>query len=173
MKQLFVIPLVLCVFSVAANLAYTTQDQEKKAKQEPATEQKSEQDSKAEVSIDDQFVAVDNMHHFMEYICEPSYKGLKSILANEPADRKAWKAFKNHALVLAETASMVAARGPDDVEKSKQWKQISLDVHKHGKALYKSAGKYEAAKKHYESMIDHCNKCHTVFAEGKHQLGKW
>ena len=123
-------------------------------------------------SAEDQFAPVDNMHHFMEYVCEPSYKGLKQVLATQPEGRNAWKTFKNHALVLAETSALVAARAPDDEAKAKQWKQISFSVYESGKALYKSSGNYDDARKHYELMIDQCNKCHTVFAEGKHQLKK-
>ncbi|MCP4096188.1 MAG: hypothetical protein GY748_08095 [Planctomycetaceae bacterium] len=123
-------------------------------------------------ATDGDFEPVDNMHHFMEYICEPSYKGLKQVLATEPADRKAWKAFKNHALVLAESSALVAARGPEDEAKNKQWKAISADVYQSGKSLYKSAGNYSEAKKHYGTMLDACNRCHTVFAKGKYQLSK-
>ncbi len=123
-------------------------------------------------SVDDPFEPVDDMHHFMEYVCEPSYKGLKQILASEPDNRQLWKAFKNHALVLAETSALVAERGPKEEDKSKQWREISLAVYQNGKSLYKSAGKYDEAKKHYGLMIDQCNKCHTVFAKGKHQLEK-
>ena len=128
-------------------------------------------DSKVDAE-EEAFAPVDNMHHFMEYICEPSYKGLKQVLATEPADRKAWKVFKNHALVLAETSALVADRGPEEGDKAKQWDAIALAVYKHGKDLYKSSGKYEDAKKHYGLMIDNCNKCHTVFAKGKYQLAK-
>lgn len=120
----------------------------------------------------DDFEPIDNMHHFMEYVCEPSYKGLKQVLSNEPADRKAWKAFKNHALVLAESSALVAARGPDDAAKNKEWKAISAEVYRSGKSLYKSAGDYAEAKKHYGTMLDACNRCHTVFAKGKYQLSK-
>lgn len=162
MKQLFLTPAIVFFTSVISiGLASIVQDPDDK----PASDA-------AEVTVDEQFVAVDNMHHFMEYICEPSYKGLKSTLATEPENRKAWKPFKNHALVLAESISLVAQRGPKEEEKSKQWKQISLDVHKHATALYKSSGDYDQAKKHYGSMIESCNKCHTVFAEGKYQLEK-
>lgn len=120
----------------------------------------------------DEFEPVDDMHHFMEYVCEPSYKALKEIMLKAPADRRAWKPFKNHALVLAETSALVSARGPEDPEKAKQWKQIALGVYKTGKALYKSAGDFEEATKQYGLMIDNCNQCHTVFAKGKHQLKK-
>lgn len=169
MTRLIIFPILLGVVGALIGSSSNPSTQEKdlgSAKQEPAREQQQEN------AIDKQFVKVDNMHHFMEYICEPSYKGLKSTLANEPADKKAWKAFKNHALVLAETATLVASRAPEDADKAKEWKTISLAVHKTGTSLYKSAGNYEQAKKHYGLMIDQCNQCHTVFAKGKHQLKK-
>jgi hypothetical protein len=125
-----------------------------------------------QVTTDDDFEPIDNMHHFMEYICEPSYKGLKQVMATEPADRKAWKVFKNHALVLAETSALVATRGPEDELKNKEWIAISADVYRSGKSLYKSSGNYAEAKKHYSTMLDSCNRCHTVFAKGKYQLSK-
>ncbi|GEM_PF-1138917 len=118
----------------------------------------------------DTFKPVDNMHHFMEYICEPSYKGLLKSLSSEPADRNAWKVVLNHSLVLAETSSMVAQRAPKEEDKSKQWKEIALAVHQSGTKLYKSVGKYEEAKKHFNVMVQHCNQCHTEFAKGKYQL---
>ena len=94
-------------------------------------------------------------------------------MLKEPEDRRGWKAFKNHALVLAETSALVASRGPkDDEEQSKQWHQISLDVHQTATALYKAAGNFEEATRQYGLMIANCNKCHTVFAESKHQLKK-
>ena len=172
MRKLIAFPIVLCIVAASVGLSsnhYSAQETESSAaKQEKETKQEKEK----EVPIDEQFVEVDNMHHFMEYICEPSYKGLKATLATEPLNRRAWKPFKNHALVLAETATMVAARAPEDEAKAKEWKTIALAVHKTGTALYKSAGKYDQAKKHYGLMIDQCNKCHTVFAEGKYQLEK-
>lgn len=140
--------------------------------QEPTKKTSSIAGQEKDASAEDDFAPIDNMHHFMEYVCEPSYKGLKAALANEPEGRQGWKAFKNHALVLAETSALVAARAPDDEAKAKEWKQISLDVYKSGKLLYKSSGNYVEAKKHYGLMIDNCNKCHTVFAKGKHQLEK-
>lgn len=163
MKQFFVAPLIVfCVSLLSVGLAGVVQD---------PVEQPAASGSK-EVPVDEQFVAVDNMHHFMEYICEPSYKGLKATLATEPTNRKQWKPFKNHSLVLAESIALVAQRGPEEADKSKQWKQISLNVHTHATSLYKSSGNYDQAKLHYGAMIDSCNKCHTVFAEGKYQLEK-
>lgn len=120
----------------------------------------------------DDFVPVDNMHHFMEYICEPSFKGLKKLLANKPEDRADWKGFKNHALVLAETSALVADRVPDGHQDADQWKKISLNVHRTGTALYRSSGNYQEARKQFHLMVDQCNQCHQVFAEGKHQLEK-
>lgn len=161
--------LVLVVTTITLTVGFATPRLQDKNESSSAQEGKN---AKIESASEDKFAPVDNMHHFMEYVCEPSYKGLKQIMENEPKDRQAWKAFKNHSLVLAETSALVAARGPEDPEKSKKWKQIALDVYTNGAALYKSAGKFEEAKKHYSAMIDNCNKCHTEFADGKHQLKK-
>lgn len=161
--------LVLIVSAITLAVGFATPSLQEKDESSTVQEGKI---ANVESATEDKFAPVDNMHHFMEYVCEPSYKGLKQIMENEPKDRQAWKAFKNHALVLAETSALVAARGPEDPEKSKKWKQIALDVYTNGAALYKSAGKFEEAKKHYSAMIDNCNKCHTEFAEGKHQLNK-
>ncbi|MDG1807543.1 MAG: hypothetical protein P8J91_18900 [Pirellulaceae bacterium] len=127
-----------------------------------------------ETSAADLFQPVDNMHHFMEYISEPSYKGLKAALATQPKGRKGWSPVKSDALILAETSALVAERVPEgaDAEKATQWKQISLDVYNASKALYGSVGDYEQAKKHYSVMIDNCNRCHQTFANGKYQLKK-
>ena len=62
---------------------------------------------------DDSFAAIDNMHHFMEYISQPSYQALKDGLATEPADRQAWRPLKTHALILAETIAIVSGRAPE------------------------------------------------------------
>jgi hypothetical protein len=179
MKISQVLALVLAVSGMIAGIAYSgVQDGTKEsAKQESAKQESQQEDSKTEASKNDTaslegFEPVDNMHHFMEYICEPSYKSLKQIMQKEPEDRKGWKAFKNHTLVLAETSALVATRGPDEPEKSKKWKEISLSVYKSGAAMYKATGNFEEAKKHYSVLIDNCNQCHTVFAEGKHQLKK-
>lgn len=119
------------------------------------------------------FAPVDNMHHFMEYICEPSYKALKNSLAKKPENKSDWKAIKNHALVLAETSALVAARAPE--ENAQEWKEIAKTVYDSGSALYQSARKmkYDEAKTNYEEMITNCNKCHNDFANGKHLQKKW
>ena len=138
--------------------------------QDPDAKQKS-----PEKETEDDFAPVDNMHHFMEYICEPSYKSLQAAMANKPANRRAWSPIKSAALILAETSSIVASRGPkDDAKKMAEWKKISVDVYQSAKGLYSAAGKndYDLATKQYGLMIENCNKCHTVFDEGKHQLKK-
>lgn len=122
----------------------------------------------------DPFQPVDNMHHFMEYISEPAYKGLRESLKDEPANRRAWKPIKNHALVLAETAGVLAKRYPEDAdeEQIKEWHQLSVEVYEKAKALYGSTGNYEKAVENFGAMIDSCNQCHTSFADGKYQLEK-
>lgn len=112
----------------------------------------------------------DSMHHFMEYVFEPNYKRLKAAMADEPADKKAWKAIKGDALTLAECANLLLLRTPD--EDADQWQSLSVTVRGHGGDLYQAARKsdYAAAQEAYTTMLKSCNACHDAFAEGKHQL---
>jgi len=171
MKSISILSVVCCLFLGVTFAFASPQDPQKKESEMKAATQESKEDGK-DSDAEESFEPIDNMHHFMEYVFEPSYKGLKATLAAEPENRKAWKPFKNHALVLAESTTLLAQRGPEEAEKSKQWKQISLDVHKQATALYKSSGDYDQAKQHYGTMLESCNKCHTVFAAGKYQLEK-
>jgi len=162
---------------VAGLVAALISNQEKETQQETPAKTVTEKTTAAEEAKPEteapSFESIDNMHHFMEYICEPSYKSLKEIMVKEPENRKQWKAFKNHSLVLAETTALLAQRCPkEDEESSAQWNQLSFSVYNSGKQLYKSAGKFDDAKLHYSAMIDNCNKCHTAFADGKYQLEK-
>ena len=112
----------------------------------------------------------DDMHHFMEYVFEPSYKRLKAAMAAEPSDKQAWKGIKGDALTLAECANLLAMRMPK--EDGYGWKPFSLQVRGHDSQLYQAARKsdYPAARKAYTSMLQQCNACHKKFADGEHQL---
>ena len=119
---------------------------------------------------------VADMHHFMEYISKPSYRELKSLLAEEKIRRSAWKKVEQHALILAETTILVAQRPPEDAteEVTTDWHGISVDTYKHAVALYKAAGEkdQEVALEHYGLMMDACNACHSKYDENDHQLAK-
>jgi len=123
-----------------------------------------------------EFAPVDNMHHFMEYISKPSYRELKSALAEEDIRRSAWKTIKQHALILAETTILVADRPPADAtdEVTADWRAISLDTYNHAVALYKAAGEKDqaVAVEQYGLMMDACNACHSKYDENDHQLAK-
>ena len=125
----------------------------------------------------DCFQPVDNTHHFMAYITEPSYKGLKAVWATQPKGRRSRRGgipVKSGALILAETKALVAERMPvgADAEKATQWKQVSLDGYNARKVLSGHGGDYESAKKHYSVLIDSSNRCHPTFVNGKYQLKK-
>ena len=165
--------LTLCCLIAGVTLAYATaQDPQEKSESKPAPKQEAKEDqTDSELS----FEPVDNMHHFMEYIALPRYRSLKKLLAGDaPANRKAWKPIKSDALILTETAALLAERVPEGAtaEQAAQWRQLSHDVYTAGKATYKSAGDFDAVKKNYGLMIDSCNKCHQAFADGKYQLKK-
>ena len=111
-----------------------------------------------------------SMHHFMEYVFEPNYKRLKAAMAEQPADKQAWKAIKGDVLTLAECANLLLLRAPD--EDAGKWRELSVATRSHGGDLYQAARKadYASASRAYETMLKSCNACHDHFAEGEHQL---
>ena len=164
----------LFVGSLITSLALAYSGHANLSQEETKAAPSSSKSAEQENAETDDFPAVDNMHHFMEYISQPAYRQLKETLATEPENRRAWKKVKSPALVLAETSALVAERVPEGAteEQIKEWRSISMDVYQSAKALYKSAGDYEKAKESYSVMIDNCNRCHQVFEDGKHQLEK-
>lgn len=119
----------------------------------------------------DQPVAVEeSMHDLMEYVFQPAYKRLRTGMATEPADRKAWRGVTADILTLAESNNLLLHRKPEnDVT---DWLQFSAAARSEGGKLYQAAKKaaYAEAKVHYAAMLIQCNACHKQFAEGKHQL---
>jgi len=112
----------------------------------------------------------EDMHEFMEYVFQPTYKRLKVVMANAPEDNAGWKAMKADSLSLAEAANLIIMRPPgEDVE---DWNKYSVEVRNHGKEFYTAArGKnFEAATKHYKAMLNSCNACHKQFEDGRHIL---
>ena len=111
-----------------------------------------------------------DMHEFMEYVFQPTYKRLKQAMATEPADRSAWKTIKADSLILAEGGNLLLLHDPG--KNRKEWDAHSIEVRKAGGQLYKAAKAkdFKAAQMHYQSMLKNCNACHQQFAGGKHQL---
>lgn len=111
-----------------------------------------------------------DMHEFMEYVFEPTFKRLKPLMAAEPKENAGWKGIKADSLSLAEAGNLLLSRGPEkDREK---WAEWSVAVRDLGGQLYQAARKKDFAesRKQYEAMLIKCNACHTHFANGKHQL---
>jgi hypothetical protein len=111
-----------------------------------------------------------DMHEFMEYVFEPTYKRLKLSMAAAPANNSAWKGIKGDALVLAESGNLLLHRQPKDNVST--WDELSVAVRDAGGALYQSAKKkdFTTARQNYEMMLKKCNACHDKFAGGEHQL---
>ncbi len=111
-----------------------------------------------------------DMHEFMEYVFEPTFKRLKPAMASQPADNAGWKIIKADGLILAEGGNLLLARQPE--EHADAWVQLATTVRKHGGEVY-AAGKkkdFAAARTAYTAMIESCNTCHKKFADGEHQL---
>ncbi len=111
-----------------------------------------------------------DMHEFMEYVFQPTYKRLKQSMAAEPADRGAWKGIKSDSLILAEGGNLLLMHTPK--EDAALWNELSVAVRDSGGQLYEAAKKrdYKTARQHYAVMLNKCNACHDKFAGGEHQL---
>lgn len=111
-----------------------------------------------------------DMHEFMEYVFEPSYKRLKAAMAAAPADNNGWKVIKAESLTLAESANLLLHRIPKD--DGAAWSEQAIAVRDLGGQFYKAAKQkdFPAAREHYQGMLKNCNRCHEQFAMGKHIL---
>ena len=111
-----------------------------------------------------------DMHEFMEYMFEPSYKRLKETLAAEELDNKSFKTVKADGLSLAEGGNLLLMRVPK--EDGAAWREHAVLVREAGAALYKSgkAKDAEASRKNFAGLLLKCNACHDQFAGGEHQL---
>jgi hypothetical protein len=56
----------------------------------------------------------DDMHEFMEYVFEPTFKRLQQQMAVKEKDRAVWKQIKSDSLILAEGGNLTMMRGGKD-----------------------------------------------------------
>ncbi len=111
-----------------------------------------------------------DMHEFMEYVFQPTYKRLQKSISVETTDKAVWKGIKADALILAEAGNLLLLRVPKDGKID--WDDLSVATREEGGKLYQAAKAkdFKLSRKHYELMVTKCNACHDKFAEGKHQL---
>ena len=111
-----------------------------------------------------------DMHEFMEYVFQPTFKRLKPLMDQTEPDNPAWKSIKADSLILAEGGNLLLIRQPED--DAGDWVKHSVQVREFGGHLYRAAKAkdYPMARKNYESMVENCNACHHQFAHGEHIL---
>jgi hypothetical protein len=111
-----------------------------------------------------------DMHEFMEYVFEPTFKRLKPAMSSAPSENKGWKAIKADSLLLAEAGNLLLIRQPE--KDAADWVKHSVQVRDLGGQLYEAAKAkdFAAARKHYQAMIESCNACHKQFASGDYTL---
>ena len=122
-------------------------------------------------SIATELVPVDtNMHDFMEGMFQAPYRRLKESIAAEPKDNNGWKAIRSDLLILAEGSNLLLLRKQE--KDQPKWDEMSLASKQAGEMAFKAAKikNFAESRKAYESMLVHCNHCHKVFANDKHQL---
>ncbi len=111
-----------------------------------------------------------DMHEFMEYVFQPSYRRLKPAMAAASTESTDWNTIKSEALLLAEGGNLLLLRPSD--ENVDDWKAHSVAVRKEGGELYAAARKKDlpTVKENYQQLIKACNACHQQFAHGEYQL---
>ena len=111
-----------------------------------------------------------DMHEFMEYVFQPTYKRLKESMAIPEKDNAAWKSIKSDSLILAEGGNLLLFRGQDS--ESQNWNKHASTIRKLGGQLYQAAKQKNQADSQtaYRAMIQNCNACHQDFADGEYQL---
>lgn len=111
-----------------------------------------------------------DMHEFMEYVFQPTFKRLKPAMAAAPTNNQGWKTIKSDALILAESGNLLLIRKPEN--EAADWTKHSVMVRDFGGKLYRSAKAkdFDMSRKHYEAMVKNCNACHEQFAGGEHIL---
>lgn len=112
----------------------------------------------------------DDMHEFMEYVFQPTYKRLKASMAGTEKDGGAWKSIKSDSLILAEGGNLLLIRSPKS--DSTDWNEHAKKIREFGGQLYRAAKQKDEpqSQKVYRMMLDNCNACHQQFADGEHQL---
>lgn len=112
----------------------------------------------------------EDLHEFMEYVFQPTYKQLKEAMKSAPTDNNGWLNVKSGSLILAEGGNLLMIRGPQD-DRDK-WVDFAIDVRSSGAKMYRAAHEkdFASARDHYVSMLNSCNACHVKFAKGEHQL---
>lgn len=111
-----------------------------------------------------------DMHEFMEYINQPTYKRLKAAMQAEPTDNQGWLELKSGSLILAETGNLIMLRGPQ--EERGEWTEYAKSVRQEASQMYRAAHDkdFTKATDSYHKMLNACNSCHKQFANGEYQL---
>ncbi len=111
-----------------------------------------------------------DMHEFMEYVFQPTFKQLKPAMAAEPENNQGWKTIKAGSLILAEGGNLLLIRQPE--KNAADWTKHSTEVRDFGGKFYRAAQAkdFEKASQNYKSMVQSCNACHHQFAGGEHIL---
>lgn len=111
-----------------------------------------------------------DMHEFMEYVFQPTFKQLKPAMAAKPENNQGWKTIKAGSLILAEGGNLLLMRQPE--KDAADWTKHSVEVRDFGGKFYRAAQAkdFDAASANYKSMVQSCNACHHQFAGGEHIL---
>ncbi len=111
-----------------------------------------------------------DMHEFMEYVFQPTYRRLRKNLNDQAAEGPSWKAIRSDALILAESCNLLFLRQPE--ADADDWIRHAAAARAGGSDVYRAAQSKDFPKTAaaFRSMLNHCNACHRQFEDGRHIL---
>ncbi len=106
-------------------------------------------------------------YELMEILFEDPYELMKMALAEEPADRKAWKVVFDNANRLAEASNLLFFRETSDYEAEAEYKAMAAASRDTAIAIKDAvkAQDYAMAKEKFNAMRESCNACHVKYEE--------
>lgn len=117
-----------------------------------------------DLSVQSPIPLLDN-YELMDYMIDPVYERLKDAVAVKPEGRKGWRALYVEAFSMAELSNLVYLRDDEDYMGTDEWNEMTTISRKQSMDIVTAikAKDYPSIRKHYESLIQTCNKCHEQF----------
>jgi len=104
-------------------------------------------------------------YNLMATFFHDPYEALEETLAEEPADRRAWRSIRDNAYALAEASNLLFSRNDMEYMGKEEWNKLSVEGRQAAVALGDSTREQDYAKSRaaFVALVESCNKCHEAF----------
>ena len=100
----------------------------------------------------------------MEGLAHANFRGLERLLAEKPAEVKAWTFARGQALLIAETGNLLMLRPPKSQGQA-VWFDRAMELRTGAQQLAKTLASqdYDKSRAGLVSLAATCNRCHQAF----------